>query len=161
MKKWRKTLKRAHTHLHLHTHTFFANWCTDAASLETLQPSFSCRASNSQRRDGEPLAEQNRNEEKRNRKRQSRTGSFLSSSAPQVAFFLNQQEIRQVNKIKKGIVSVYFPDKCRPTHLRRNPKSSIFLLHEYPSLQTFCRRCLILLGIPFLIYCIQSDFKAF
>ena len=157
MKKWRKTLKQAHTHFQTHTHAFFANWCTDAASLETLQPSFSCRASNSQRRDGEPLAEQNRNEEKRNRERQSRTGSFLSLlllKLPFFFFFLNQQEIRQVKKNKKGIVSVYFPDKYRPTHLRRNPKSSIFLLHEYPLLQTFCRRCLILLGILFLIYCI-------
>lgn len=57
-----------------------------ALTLETLQPSFSCRASNSQRRDGEPVAEQNR-ERRVKQEKAEQNRLFSVSSTPQVTSF--------------------------------------------------------------------------
>lgn len=59
------------------THACRANWCTDALRLVTLPPIFSCGASKSPRRDGEPLAEQN-TEETSETDRHCSAGYFLS-----------------------------------------------------------------------------------
>lgn len=85
-----------------YTHACTANWCTDALRLVTLQPIFSCRALNSPRRDGEPLAQQNRKWRSETDK-QNRTGYFLSP-LPLKSLFFYVLEIRKVKKTQKKTV---------------------------------------------------------
>ena len=84
-------------------------------SLETLQPSFSCRVLNSPE-------ERQRASGRTKQKEESETGKdrlFSVSSAPQVTFF--PVRVRHV----KTDQSVCFPDKYRLTYLRETPIQDI------------------------------------
>lgn len=85
---------------YLNTHACTANWCTDALRLVTLQPIFSCRALNSPRRDGEPLAQQNR-EWRSETDRQNRTGYSLSPLPLKSLFFFFFFYVLEIRRVKK------------------------------------------------------------
>lgn len=128
---------------YLNTHACTANWCTDALRLVTLQPIFSCRALNSPRRDGEPLAQQNR-KWRSETDRQNRTGYSLSplplKSLFFFLFFLRARD-KEGKKNKTVLRMSPFLTNTEWHISEENPKSSIFLLPKYPSLLTFCTGC--------------------
>lgn len=100
-------------------------------SLETLQLIFSCRASNSPRRDGEPLAGKNsKRRVKQEKTEQNRL--FSISSAPQVTSVFFLLEIRQV---KKQVLLI--PTNTEWHILKKTTKSIILLYPKHPLLLTF------------------------
>lgn len=114
------------------THACIANWNTDELSLETLQPSFSCRASNSQRRDREPLAEQNRKRSETAKDRAEQVIFWLPCSSSHLFYLL---EVRQTkNRTCECLHSWQIKNDISEKKLT----SSIFLLRKYLFLLTLC-----------------------